>query len=381
MATNDGFRTSFATLANPFPAGIQQPSGSTEGLGTFAGKNITFYNPKPGYPYSTRWQMSIQRELFPNVLLEIGYIGNKAVKMPVDRNFNGIPLQYLSNSPTRDQAAIDRLSANVPNPFAGLLPGTNINGSLVARSQLLTAFPQYTGNNSLLGQALTDGSSYFHAIDARIEKRFSRGFLMLLNFQGSKLMEKRSRLNDLDSVLEKRIAAEDRPYRVVWSGSYDLPFGKGKAMMASVNRFVNYAVGGWNVNLITTITTGTALGWGNLIYNGGPLNLDPHGVDGAFDVSQFNRVPAQQLASNRRTFPTRFANLRQDKVRQVDFSIIKSLPITESVKMTYRCEFFNSTNRVIFNAPDLNATSSTFGRILGQANTPRRIQMALRLVF
>ena len=124
-----------------------------------------------------------------------------------------------------------------------------------------------------------------------------------------------------------------------------------------------------------------SLNWGNVIYLGGLLNLNPHNPDGAFDITQFNRVPAQQLASNLRTFPTRFNNLRQDKVQQVDFSIIKGFRITEKVKMTYRCEFFNSTNRVIFSAPDLGPTSSTFGRILGQANTPRRIQMALRLVF
>jgi hypothetical protein len=381
VATNDGYLTASATLANPFPNGIQAPSGSSQGINTFAGKNVTFYDPTPGYAYSTRWQMSIQRELFPNVLLEIGYIGNKAVKMPVDRNFNGTPLQYLSTSPTRDQATIDRLSANVPNPFAGLLPGTNINGSVVARSQLLAAFPQFAGANGVAGQAFTDGSSYFHALDARLEKRFSHGFLMLVNFQASRLMEKRSRLNDMDPRLEKRVAAEDRPYRLVWSGTYDLPFGTGKAMLKGANRLVNYAVGGWNVNLITTFTTGTSLGWGNVIYNGGELNLNPHNVDGAFDTSVFNRIPAQQLASNLRVFPTRFADLRQDSVKQVDFSIIKGFAITERLRMTYRCEFFNSTNRAIFAAPDLVPTSSTFGRILSQANTPRRIQMALRLVF
>ena len=125
-------------------------------------------------------------------------------------------------------------------------------------------------------------------------------------------MEKRSRLNDPDPQLEKRIAAEDRPYRLVWSGTYDLPFGRGKAILRSANRLVDYAVGDWNVNLITTFTTGTALGWGNVIYLGGPLNLDPHNVDNSFDTSQFNRVSAQQLASNVRTFPTRFANLRAD---------------------------------------------------------------------
>ena len=152
------------------------------------------------------------------------------------------------------------------------------------------------------------------------------------------MIEKRSRLNDLDPSLEKRIAAEDRPYRVVGSTTYDLPFGKGKTYLANANRLANLVVGGWNVNLIYTLQPGTPLNWGNVIYLGGPLNLAPHNVDGAFAVSQFNRVSAQQLASN-------------------------------------------STNRVIFNAPDLSPISSTFGKILGQANTPRRIQMALRFVF
>src|SRR5262249_48125843 len=94
----DGFLTPSATLANPFPGGIQSPTGSSLGLATFLGKNVTFYDPNPGYAYSTRWQFSVQRELFRNVLLELGYLGNKAVKMPVDHNFDAVPLQYLSTS-------------------------------------------------------------------------------------------------------------------------------------------------------------------------------------------------------------------------------------------------------------------------------------------
>ena len=378
VSTLNGYLTPSATLANPFPTGIQAPTGAALGLATSLGKDITFYNANPSYPYSNRWQFSVQRELFQGVLLDLGYMGNKAVKMPVDRNYDAVPNQYLSPSLTRDQATIDRLTANVPNPFAGLIPGTNLNGSVVARNQLLLAYPQFT---KVTGQAFTDGSSYFHAFEARLEKRFSHGFLALVNFQRSKLMEMRSRLNEFDSKLEKRIAAEDRPYRLVSSVTYDLPFGKGKALMGHANRLTDLAVGGWNVNLIYTLQPGTALSWGNVIYYGGPLNLDPHHVDGAFDISQFNRVSAQQLSFNLRSFPTRFSALRQDKVNQVDFSVIKAFHITERVAMTYRGEFFNSTNRAIFNAPDLGPTSSTFGRITGQANQPRRIQMGLRLVF
>ena len=132
IPTLNGFLSPVATLANPFPTGIQAPTGSSQGLATFLGKGITFYDPKPGYAYSARWQMSVQRELFQGVLLELGYLGNKANKMPVDHNFNGTPIQYLSTSPARDQDTINRLTANVTNPFAGLIPGTNLNGSVVA---------------------------------------------------------------------------------------------------------------------------------------------------------------------------------------------------------------------------------------------------------
>src|SRR5262249_17300822 len=155
--------------------------------------------------------------------------------------------------------------------------------------------------------------------------RFSHGFLMLLNFQKSRLIEKRSRLNDPDPLLEKRAAAEDRPYRLVWSGAYDLPFGTGKALASNANPVVNGIVGGVQVNAILTFQPGPPLGWGNVIYLGGPLNLDPHNVDHSFDVTPFNRVSAQQLASNVRTFPTRFGDLRQDGVQQVDFSVIKTI--------------------------------------------------------
>lgn len=378
VATLNGYLTPAATLANPFPGGIQPPTGSTQGLATNLGKSVTFYAPNPAYAYSSRWQVSIQRELFQGVLFDIGYIGNRASKLPVDRNFDAIPNQYLSTSPVRDQTTIDRLTANVPNPFAGLIPGTGLNGSVVARSQLLLPFPQFTG---VTGQQFTDGLSYFHALETRVEKRLSHGLLALVNFQWSKLIEERSRLNDWDPKLEKRIAAEDRPYRLVTSLTYDLPFGQGKAIAKNANRVLDQVIGGWNTNLILTLQPGTPLGWGNVIYLGGPLNLDPHHVDGAFDTTQFNRVSSQQLSLNLRKLPTRFSDLRQDGVQQLDFSVIKRFRITERLAMTYRAEFFNSTNRAIFNAPDLSPTSSTFGRILSQANQPRRIQMGLRLVF
>ncbi|MEJ7605857.1 MAG: hypothetical protein WKF37_06240 [Bryobacteraceae bacterium] len=155
--------------------------------------------------------MDLQRQLTGNLVVQAGYTGNHAVHLGVNQDLNFVPRQYLSTLPVRDQPAIDRLSSNVTNPFSGLIPGTNLNGRTVARSQLLLPYPQFTGVSM---QANSDGSSYFHEFAARMEQQFSSGLSLLANYQFSKLIEKRSRLNPSDTVYEKRIAAEDRPQRL-----------------------------------------------------------------------------------------------------------------------------------------------------------------------
>jgi len=379
VPTLNGFLSPSSTLSNPFPNGIEQPTGSAAGLSTFLGRAVSFMNPDAESQYSARWALSIQREMGRNSVLEIGYMANKAVRLPVDYQANGVPVQFLSTSASRDQAVINQLTGNVANPMAGLIPGTGLNGGLVARNQLLRPFPHFTG---VTAQRLNDGSSHFHSLQVRWERRFSGGLQFMTNHQWSKLMERRSRLNELDPFLEKRLAAEDRPHRLVASGGYELPFGKGKKFLANVNGAVNQIAGGWSLNAILTLQPGGPLTWGNVIYLGGPLNVDAHNPDQNFDTSRFNRVAAQQLDWNRRTFSSRFNDVRADGVNQIDFSIIKAFPIIkERLNMTYRCEFFNATNTPIFSGPNLAPANTNFGLITNQANQPRRLQMALRLVF
>ena len=378
VPTLDSYLTPAATLSNPFPNGILQPTGSSLGLATFLGKGVAFFNPNPLNPYSLRWNIGVQRQLGKNLVVEAGYTGNHAVHLGVNRDLNFIPRQYLSTSPTRDQATIDRLSANVANPFSGLVPGTNLNGKTVARSQLLLPYPQFT---TITAQAGSEGSSYFHEFSVRVEQRFSGGFSLLANYLYSKLIEKRNRLNPSDPFLQKRIASEDRPQRLVLSGSYDLPFGKGKKLLGNANRFLDLAAGGWIVNSIYTAQPGPPLEWGNVIYYGGDIQLDPRNINRTFDASRFNTNSQQQLASNIRTFGSRFSNLRVNGVNNLDASLLKNFKIVEKVRIQFRFEAFNALNRAEFDTPILNPVNSNFGKIQAQANLPRRIQMALRLVW
>jgi hypothetical protein len=380
-ATTSNLRPA-VTLDNPFPTGIQQPTGSAAGLATFLGQSITFYNPNPLNPYSIRWNFDIQRSLGKGMVFEIGYTGNHAVHLTIDQALNYTPAQYLSTSPVRDQAVIDRNSTTVANPFAGLLPGTNINGSTVSFTQLLQRYPQFTGVTMSASNA---SSSYFHALQMRLEKRFSNGFQFLANYQWGRTIARDNYLNPF-GPLEKRPADIDRPHRIVTSFSYELPFGKGKPVLGSLSGYggavVNRIVGGWVINAINSYESGGPVGsWGDIIYLGGPLNYDPTNVDHTFDTKQFNTNSAQQLSNHVRTFPTRFSNLRLPPTNNVDASIIKNTRIKERFALQFRTEFFNAFNHPVFNGPQLSPTNSAFGTISGVYNLERHIQMALRLTF
>lgn len=91
-----------ATTANPFPTGLLQPQGSAGGLLTNLGQALTVYPTNRLQPYSQRWTFDVQRTILKEFLLDVGYVGNKAIYLGVDRNINATPNQYLSTSPVRD---------------------------------------------------------------------------------------------------------------------------------------------------------------------------------------------------------------------------------------------------------------------------------------
>jgi hypothetical protein len=122
------------TLANPFPDGVLEPAGASLGPNTFVGHSAGRFVPldfKNGQ--NARYVVSVQRELPGQWLFEAGYTGSRGWDLATDVDLNTVPDQYLSTSPQRDQAAIDFLGAAVSNPFAGLLPGTGMNGGTIAR--------------------------------------------------------------------------------------------------------------------------------------------------------------------------------------------------------------------------------------------------------
>jgi hypothetical protein len=166
VPSNDGGVTFAATLANPFPDGFLQPRGAADGAATNVGNALSFFNQNPRAPRLHKWQLDIQRELPARFVVELGYQGARDRDLEYARSPSALPNQYLSTSPTRDQATINYLSANLPNPFAGIsqFNGTGLAGSVITRQALLSPFPQFSSVSTFS----YDGKGWYDALTANL---------------------------------------------------------------------------------------------------------------------------------------------------------------------------------------------------------------------
>ena len=381
VVTENNYLTPTTTLSNPFPNGLQLPAGASNGVSTFLGQGITYVNPDLKNMYFLRWNLSIQRLLAKDLMIEVAYIGDHGYNLTNTYNAGALPAQYLSRSATRDQATIDALAKQVPNPFAGLLPGSTLNSAKTSVASLLNPYPQFNGTVNI--QNMNTGSSSYHALLTGLQKRFGHGLQLFVNYSYSRLMQRNSYLNAGDPTLERRLSSDDRPHVLSLSSTYDLPFGKGRRLLGNASPVIDGIFGGWSLAVTFMYHPGAPLGWGNLIYYGGPLNFNSHvaSPQTAFDTTQFNTDSKQQLANNFRTFPSAFNDARADSTNNWNLTLAKSFHIYRSAKLQFRAEAFNLTNTPIFGGPNMTATDSNFGRITSVTNTPRLIQFGGRLTF
>jgi hypothetical protein len=393
------------SLSNPFPSGMfVQPSGNANGTGTALGTGIIILNPHALNAYSVRWNLGVQRQIPGGMVLEVAYIGNHAVHLPITTQLDFIPRQYLSKSLYRDASENSTVSllgssakgANgtaIVNPFQNLLPNSSYNGATVNLQQLLIPYPQYpvpgapqSTSNGVVEQYTNAGESYYNSLNVRIQKRWTNGLLLIENFAYSALVERVSYLNDSDPAPEKRVGGDSRPLRETLAVSYELPFGHGKRFDIP-NKVLNVIAGNWAMNGALIFQSGPPVSWGNVVYLGGPLDWNPHPQNpltpgSILNTAQFYTASSLQPSDGLRWFDTYFNNLRRDPTKNADLSMLKKFQLREKMYLQLRFEGFNITNRVGFNTPvSLTPTSASFGEITTQASTPRRVQIGARLVW
>jgi hypothetical protein len=378
QASLDSGVTYYATNANPFPAGMIPAAGAGGGLTTSLGQGIAFYDPNLKHAYSQRWSFSVQRMLPRQFLFEGGYVANRGTRLGITRDHNATPNQYLSKSSIRDQTTINYLSQTFASPFYGLASSYGRN---ITRANLLRPYPHFGSLNA----SVPDGYSWYHSMQLRTERRMSNGLSLQVSYVWSKFMEAIEYLNVADLRPYEVVSDSDRPHRISASGIWEVPVGKGRRFGGQLPAAADFFLGAWQMNGVVIVQSGPALGFGNALFTGDlkavPLPGGQRSVERWFATEGFVRDAAQQLQMNYRQFPLRFSGIRGDGQRAWDWSLFKTFPVTERVKVQFRAEVYNSFNQPSFNAPNQAPTNAAFATVTDTQSEARNWQFSLFVKF
>lgn len=411
--TNNGL-TFIANLNNPFPSGLNPAVGSSLGLNTSLGTTLgttnatgptetTIYTFERKNANYARFIVGIQRELPYNIGVEATYVHSRGSNLPVLRQINYIPRQYLNDfSNATDPAAIAAavtatqtfLNQTVPNPFRGLVPqNATLNGATIQRRFLLTQFPQFQD----LIVTEYNGSSTYNSLQLQANKRLSQGLSFNTSYTYSRDKEKTRRLNPQDEELNESLSLFDRPHRFTFSGVYEIPFGRDRAYFSDWHPVVDAIFGSWQFNAVYEWQSGEPLVLQNAFYTGDITQLENrlgqrdeqgrrYGIDiPAFDTSGFISFGNNYTISSQnslRVLPYTLDNFRNQPFQKFDVGLTKNFNIREGMKLQVRVEAINALNWVYLgNGLQLGVTNAAFGTVGGQRNLPRDIQIGGRFTF
>lgn len=392
ITSTDNNFTPAATLSNPYPTGLLQPVGSSQGGLTGIGQAISIYDRGTrSAGYVEQYSFDMQRQLPGSLVVSGGLIGSHSLHLVQDgRNINQLSPTLLSLG--------SALNATVPNPMY-LKGGTlNVGNPTISRSQSVLPFPQFT--SVTLNSSDTNKASYL-AFYAKVQRRFSAGMTVLATYTRARQTDMAygtvantfstapaGPQNAYDLQAEYGLSTANTPNRLSTAVTYELPFGKGKKFLTS-NRYADLVLGGWSANVVGVLQSGYPLAISqpnnNSVFGASTQRPNATGssptvdapfakrIDGWINPAAFTQAPQFTFGNLSRTI-----GLRGPGTVSWDVSVFKSFQVPEGIKAQFRAEALNVTNTPQFNGPNTTFTSAAFGLITSQANYPRLIQLGVR---
>ena len=376
-----------------------------------AGRLPEFYN----------WSLGIQRALPGDMVVEASYNAQLGRHLATNAvSINQIDPAVFFGWAQRlggVDAARTFFNSDVASPAArnaGIaLPYPNFRGTV---KQSLRPFPQFNNINTGGDGGDRSGSSTYHAFVLKWEKRYSSGLTFLNSYVYSKIFTNAdtanasggSTMTHYNRALDKTVGGNDQPHNLKFSYSYELPFGKGKPFLAG--GVAGQVLGGWRIAGIHQYASGTPMsvgpgygfeffggnrvsvnsleGWKDTSYAGG--KFDPN-KDLWWDVTKFKSTPTDVRPGNETavwvaksslgTAPVRNPGMRSPWNLSENISVARTFRFGELIRLDFRGEAFNLLNRVRWGGPDGGLTSNNFGRITSLGNSPRQLQLGMKVVF
>ena len=442
-------------LAQGFPVSGVTPAVLSPGILVGLTNPVIIYPSAGSPPTQMDYAFQVQQELPGKMIASIGYVGSHSYHIGVWSKPNeinpqraaqysavaaqaGLPLnQFLQQPITSPLAA----QAGIALPFADFVSAIGPAGATIG--QALRPFPQY---GSVDNPDNPIGSVSYNSLQSSLQRRFSNGLTFLAAYTWSKTIGNADSNNGASSGAEnaqysasfyqdyynprgaRSVSSSDIPQVVALSYTYELPIGKGKALL-NKGGVTNQVVGGWEVSGIQQYQSGRpvhieydAFGAANPYYATDGFSFRPNLVPGqplknpgyrkacsgpspstpGINACSVYINPSAFVAPPQGEFgnaPTFLSGLRLPAFFNENLSASKRFNLFDRGDLQFQANFFNVFNRVVFsdggnsntfilnNAPaslsptDLANSNSVFGLLTAQQNGPRMIQFALKLEF
>ncbi len=360
---SDQLNTSTAFLLNP-SSNLPRPTPITPQnftLNPLATSTLVSWYPNATTPYVQEWNFNIQKQFKGNFLAEVNYVGN-----------SGLHIWGISQ---------------------GNQPLTNGPGSPNTRRPLA----QYT--IAPVKRLSPWNRSYYQGVSARLEKRFGLGVSFLSTFTYGRAIDMQNPALDLCdtcgagdtlqnsyNLFAQRSQSDNNvPLRFVFSGLWDLPFGKGQALIKT--GVLSRIAGGWSLAAIYQAQSGLpftpVLSFDNA--NAGTVSFPNRACDGNlgsptinqwFDINCFPTPARYGFGNSGRNI------LRGPGTDNLDFAIHRNFGLPwEDNTLQFRAEAFNLLNHPQFGQPGATLSVPNTARISSTSRPNRILQFALRYIF
>lgn len=383
-----GLLRTFADPFVPLPPPSSFPTVATipsvlSPLAPFVGVPVSgiFVDPNLRTPYVQQYNLGVQWEFMNNTVLEVGYVGNKGTKL----------LQVVN--------------LNQPNYLAA----TNSFVPPLAAGNILATNKNVTGG---VHQIQSTSNSRYNSLQMTLTRRYAQGLQLTAAYTFGKSHDyyNGTPVNELASPAGDQFNWKsnygrsdfNRERRLVISGVYDLPKSKYESGVARA------LLNNWQVAGIAVFQSGLPFSVidnpGNAVFSRANFNptfagqiqcsgdvsgcLNNYFAQGAFLTSRPRLDGTSVGVVNNPTFdPTApFGNTPRNFLtgpgqKNVDFSVIKFIPVNERFRGEVRAEFFNVFNWVNYANPVNNIAIASFGRIISASTGPRVVQFAFKLNF
>jgi hypothetical protein len=434
-----------APLSNPFGGAqnILAPSGNTLGALTGIGGTVSVQASNRKYPLVEQYSLNVEQQMPLGIVLELGYVGAHSMDFPQNLSINQVPDATLAALRTGAQTLSTTAVANpyyaptISNGTTSYPTSGVVSKTTIVPAQLLLPFPQFAGNGVTSIESI--GFSHYNAMTIKVQKRY-KGLTVLStytwssnwdNFYGaasafsSSLNSTSGPQDNYNTKAEYARAVNDIPNRMTAGITYALPIGRGLRFFGGMPRFLDFLLGGYEINSVSILQNGSPLSFtqtdlstsqsginnstlgfggntqrptliGNPCLSGAPETRYGNVVNGTqlpkyFNTAAFAPTPAFTYSTTPRSLACQgpgYAN--------TDLSVNKTFTFHEKYKVQFRAEALNVTNTpefanpgLSFNTTQANLTSaptaltnsSTTGIIQGTLGFNRIIQMGGRFSF